>query len=72
MTLDDFKKKLKSGSYTSGTNARRAVGRLDFSDQDRKTATSAITRRFGSAPVTKTTRSAAKTVKKAPAKRTKK
>jgi hypothetical protein len=51
VTLDIFKKKLKSGKYVNLTGAKRALGRVQqMTDADKIAAVKAATRHFG-APV---------------------
>ncbi len=48
VTLDVFKKKLKDGEYASLTGAKRAIGKATkMSASDRKAATAAAERSFG-------------------------
>lgn len=68
VTLEVLKGKLKSGDYADPTAARRALGRVELSDDEKNKARLAINKHFGVSADTKKAPAKAP-AKKAPAKK---
>lgn len=60
MTMKIFSERLSSNHYANATGARRAVGKSDMTDDEKRKAYSSIDRHFGVEPMASGTKPAAK------------